>query len=65
MHKSLLLISIPTHPVARGLKFGLSLHLHPYFVYASSEGSGKSNDSSEPLLLECKTQILCAGTYID
>ena len=22
---------------ARGLKFGLSLHLHPYFEYASSE----------------------------
>ena len=27
---------------ARGLNFGLSLHLHPYFVYASSEGSGES-----------------------
>ena len=27
---------------ARGLKFGLSLHLHPYFVYASTEGSGES-----------------------
>ena len=27
---------------ARGLNFGLSLHLHPYFVYASSKGSGKS-----------------------
>ena len=25
---------------ARGLKLGLKLHLHPYFVYASSEGSG-------------------------
>ena len=27
---------------ARGLYFGLSLHLHPYFMYASSEGSGES-----------------------
>ena len=27
---------------ATGLKVGLSLHLHPYFVYASSEGSGAS-----------------------
>ena len=26
----------------RGLNFGLSLHLHPYFVYASSKGSGES-----------------------
>ena len=25
---------------ARGLKSTLSFHLHPYFVYASSEGSG-------------------------
>ena len=28
--------------VARGLNFGLSPHLHPYFVYTSSEGSGES-----------------------
>ena len=27
---------------ASGLKFGLSLDLHLYFVYASSEGSGES-----------------------
>ena len=27
---------------ARGLNFGPRLHLHPYFVYASSEGSGES-----------------------
>ena len=26
----------------RGLIFGLSLHLYPYFVYANSEGSGVS-----------------------
>ena len=25
-----------------GLTFGLSLHLCPFFVYVSSEGSGKS-----------------------
>ena len=27
---------------ARGQIYGLSLHLYPYFVYASSEGSGES-----------------------
>ena len=26
----------------RGLDFGLSLHLHPCFMYASSKGSGES-----------------------
>ena len=26
---------------ARGLNFGLSLHLHPYFVFVSCEGSGE------------------------
>ena len=36
--------------VVRGsLHFGLSHHLHSYFVYASSEGSG---ESPEPLLLD-------------
>ena len=27
---------------ARVLKFGTSLYIHTYFVYASSEGSGES-----------------------
>ena len=27
---------------ARDLNFGLSSHLHPYFVYVSSQGSGES-----------------------
>ena len=27
---------------ARGNKFRLSLHLYPYYVYASNEGSGES-----------------------
>ena len=27
---------------ARGLNFGIDLYLHPYFVNASSEGSGES-----------------------
>ena len=26
---------------ARGLNFGMGFHLHPYFVYASNEGSGE------------------------
>ena len=39
----------------RGLKFGLSLHLHPYNVYMITEGSGESAhilcaDSPEPSL---------------
>ena len=29
---------------AEGLNFGLSVHLHPLFVYASSEGSGECAD---------------------
>ena len=28
---------------AGGLNFGRRLHLHPYFVYAVSEGSGKKS----------------------
>ena len=36
----------------RDLNFGLSLHLHPYFVYAGSQGSGESaHDLAEPSLL--------------
>ena len=39
---------------ARGLYFSMSLHLHPYFMYASSEGSSESAhicaDSPEPSL---------------
>ena len=27
---------------ARGIEFGLSLHLHAFFVFVSSEGSGKT-----------------------
>ena len=41
-------------PGVRGLKFGLSLHLHPYFVYKNSEGSGNNVKS---------TKIWCAGSY--
>ena len=37
---------------AWGLKFSQSLHLHPYFVCASSEGSGESAQISEPSLLD-------------
>ena len=51
-HESLVLIAFAQkpplnahadlHTVARGLNFGLTLHLHQNFVYASSEGSGES-----------------------
>ena len=30
------------YSVAKGLNLGLSLYLHPYFVYVSREGSGES-----------------------
>ena len=34
-----------TFNMAGGLNFGLSLHLHAYFVYANNEGSGESVQS--------------------
>ena len=37
MYKSLPDVS----SAARGINFDLSLHLHPYFVYVSSGGSGE------------------------
>ena len=56
---------------ARGLNFGPSLHLHPYFVDASSEGSGESAhraDSSGPSLADdavsYSAKILCTDRYI-
>ena len=30
-----------SHKKRLGLHFGLGLHLHPYFVYASREGSSE------------------------
>ena len=33
---------------ARGLKFGLSLHIHPYFVYETSKGYDKSGHLRRP-----------------
>ena len=35
---------------AKGLNFGLSFYLPPYFVYVSSEGSGESAQPEPPLL---------------
>ena len=37
---------------ARGLNFGQSLHLHPYFAYVSSEASGKCAGSAERWLFD-------------
>ena len=51
------------------LTFGLSLHLHPYQVYSSIEGSGDTVhgclDLPEPWLLaiSISVKILCAGPY--
>ena len=36
---------------ARGLNFGQRLYLHPYFVYTSSKGSGRS--------------ALCVASFLD
>ena len=33
---------VDTSSKARGLAFGMNVHLHPYFVHASSKGSGES-----------------------
>ena len=48
----------------RGLYFGLSLHLHPNFVYTSSEVQASLrmySDSPEPSLLDnvVSTKIMC------
>ena len=49
------------------LNFGLHLHLHPYFVYVSSEGSGESGhlDSPEYTLLDViNTKISYTSCHI-
>ena len=59
-HKILILIAYGQRPVINvhaEVCSGVSLHLHPYFMYASSEGSG--TDSSEPSLLLADT--ICCG----
>ena len=40
---------------AKSLNLSRSLHLHPNFVYVSSEGSGKSAFSQTHLCLQCST----------
>ena len=55
---------------ARGLIFGLSLHLHSYFMYASSKGAGMlvyiCAGTPEPSLLDnaISTIIWCSGPYL-
>ena len=62
---ALSLLAITTHTDVtsrtRGLNFGPSLHLHPCFVYASSEGSGKSSllDNAISTSTSC-TDLLCS-----
>ena len=50
---------------ARGLNFGLSLHLHQYLLYASNQGSGGSTqtcaDWREPSLLADVINIKILG----
>ena len=52
----------------KDLYFGLSLYLHPYFVYVSNKGSDDfvhCAGSPEPSLLSdsISTKISCAGSY--
>ena len=44
-------MAMPTYPVELGLNFGMSLHLHPYFVYAGSEGSDWSGHMLQNVVL--------------
>ena len=43
-HQVLVLVAYVQMPliIADAVNFGLSLHLHTYFMYANSQGSGKS-----------------------
>ena len=52
---------------SRGLTVGVSLHLHPYFMYASSEGSGQSAQTHQSL--RCSTNcyvqnLMCWLKYV-
>ena len=54
---------------ARGLTFGLNLHLHPNFVYVSSEDSNKSAHLGRLALgfvaQQCdRTKFPYAGSYV-
>ena len=40
--ESIVMLHIKLKGVEHSTIFGLNLHLHPYFVYASSEGPGKT-----------------------
>ena len=42
---------------ARGKIFGLSIHLHPYFVHASREGSGEFHALSQTLIKKPFDQV--------
>ena len=61
-----------TSSKTRYLNFGLSLHIHLYFVNAGSQGSGKSAhmcicaDLPEPSLLAdaISSEILCTGPNV-
>ena len=46
---------------ARGLSFGLSLHLYPYFAYARREGTG---GTAHMFANAINAKILCAGHFI-
>ena len=50
---------------AGGLNFGLRLHLHPYFVNASSEGSYESAHRLSSLLVDAiNTKISCTDAHM-
>ena len=57
----MLLINTHVYPEGRGLGFGLSHHLHPYFVFKSSEGSDESGYMLAACLCDKYQNPLCTG----
>ena len=49
---------------ARGLNFGLSLRLHPYFKYATSKGSVESMHIATLQCDATNTKISCNGKNV-
>ena len=49
---------------ARGINFVMCLHLHPYFMYANSDGSGESVHLPQLLNSAITSNISSAGPII-
>ena len=60
--KPVVIVHADVFSKARGLNFSLSFHLHSYFVYASREGSNKSESLLPADMISI--EISCTGTYV-